>query len=108
MAHLRAVQSDTGGTGAGAVSRTAFPGVSPAHQAPFDPHAFRRVFPERWAAFLRAHHRDPVEVAYIYGVTERAARDWWDGVTGPRGSVVAQAQAQRPEAFAAIFWPVAA
>ncbi len=64
----------------------------------FDPHAYRRAFPDRWAAFLRAHHRSPTEVAYFYGVTDRAARDWWDGVSAPRGSAVAQAHAVFPDA----------
>lgn len=68
----------------------------------FDPHAFRRVFPDRWAAFLRAHHRDYIEVAYFYGVTERAARDWWEGVSGPRGAPVAVAALHHPEGFARI------
>lgn len=78
------------------------PGVSSgaASGVRFDPHAFRRVFPDRWSAFLRAHHRDATEVAYFYGVTDRAARDWWEGVSGPRGAVVALAAAAEPEGFA--------
>lgn len=68
----------------------------------FDPHAFRRAFPDRWSEFLRAHHRDYIEVAYFYGVTERAARDWWTGISGPRGAPVAMAAAQHPEGFARI------
>lgn len=58
-----------------------------------DPDAYRRAFPDRWSAFLRAHHRDATEVAFFYGVTDRAARDWWEGRSAPRGSVVAQAHA---------------
>lgn len=65
----------------------------------FDPHAFRRAFPDRWSAFLRAHHRDATEVAFFYGVTDRAARDWWEGVSGPKGAVVALAAAAEPEGF---------
>jgi hypothetical protein len=64
-----------------------------------DPHVVRRVFPERWAAFLRAQHRDPTEVAFVYGVTDRAARDWWDGVSGPRGASVVIAAAAYPAQF---------
>jgi hypothetical protein len=66
---------------------------------PLDPHALRRVFPDRWSAFLRATLRDTTEVAYVYGVTDRAARDWWDGVSGPRGSSVVVAAVQYPQAF---------
>lgn len=66
----------------------------------FDPHAYRRAFPDRWMAFLHAFHRDATEVAYVYGVTDRAARDWWEGVSGPRGAAVAMAAAAEPEGFA--------
>lgn len=64
----------------------------------FDPDAYRRAFPDRWSAFVRSHHRSPTEVAFFYGVTDRAARDWWEGVSAPRGSAVAQAHAQFPDA----------
>jgi hypothetical protein len=53
-------------------------------------------------AFLRAHHRDATEVAFFYGVTDRAARDWWEGVSGPKGAVVAMAAASSPAGFARI------
>lgn len=66
--------------------------------ARFDPDAYRRAFPDRWSAFVRAHHRSPTEVAFFYGVTDRAARDWWEGVSAPRGSVVAQAHASFADA----------
>lgn len=68
----------------------------------FDPHAYRRAFPDRWMQFLHAHHRDATEVAFFYGVTERAARDWWEGVSGPRGSAVAIAAGTHPEGFSQI------
>jgi hypothetical protein len=64
-----------------------------------DPHAVRRVFPDRWQAFLHAQHRDATEVAFVYGVTDRAARDWWDGVSGPRGAAVVIAAANYPAQF---------
>ena len=65
-----------------------------------DPHAVRRTCPALWSQFLRAHHRDATEVAYFYGVTDRAARDWWDGVSGPRGSVMMVAAILHPVGFA--------
>jgi hypothetical protein len=82
------------------VTRTGGVSSGVSFQSRFDPHAFRRTFPDRWSAFLRAHHRDATEVAYFYGVTDRAARDWWEGVSGPRGAVVALAAAAEPEGFA--------
>lgn len=74
-------------------------GVS-CHGSRFDPHAFRRAFPEKWRSFLRAHHRSATEVAFFYGVTDRAARDWWEGVSSPRGAPVAIAAAKFPTGFA--------
>lgn len=58
---------------------------------PFDPRRFRAVFPDRWTAFLHAHHQSVEEVAYFYGVTHEAARKWWEGVGGPSGAQVAMA-----------------
>lgn len=72
---------------------------------PFDPHAFRRAFPDRWSAFVRAHHRNPTDVAHFYGVTDRAARDWWEGRSAPRGSAVVEAQAAYPAGFALYLVP---
>lgn len=55
---------------------------------PVDLDRFRTVFPDRWAAFLKAHFRDSVAVAYFFGVNEKTARLWMDGVTAPRAEVV--------------------
>jgi hypothetical protein len=51
---------------------------------PFDLHHYRVVFPDRWMAFLHAHFRDHVHVAFVFGVSERAARKWWEGLGAPR------------------------
>ena len=51
---------------------------------PFDLHRYRVVFPDRWMEFLHGHFRDPVHVAFMFGVSERAARKWWEGVGAPR------------------------
>jgi len=72
-----------------------------------DPHVLRREFPDRWAAFLHATMRDATEVAFFYGVTDRAARDWWNGITAARGSSVVLASRAFPEVFDQMF-PVAA
>ncbi len=69
---------------------------APDAAARFDPDDFARKFPAKWQAFLRAHFRNPVHVAYTFGVTDRAARKWWDGDGGPHGAKVAQAQVMYP------------
>jgi len=51
---------------------------------PFDLHRYRVVFPDRWASFLRGHFRDHMHVAYVFGVSDRTARNWWDGISAPR------------------------
>ena len=51
---------------------------------PFDLHRYRVIFPDRWAALLRAHFRDHVHVAFMFGVSERTARNWWEAVSAPR------------------------
>lgn len=52
---------------------------------PCDPRAFQRVYPDRWAAFLRANFRNALEVAVFFSVDEKTARQWIEGVTAPRG-----------------------
>ena len=86
-----------------AKSAAGFPGGSPA-----DLWAMKRCFPDRWSDFLRAHFRDSVHVAYTFGVSERTARDWMNGVTGPRGSHVALAFAAEPKSAQRILLGVAA
>lgn len=62
-----------------------------------------RVAPERWARFLRAAISSRSEVvAATLGVTDRAARDWLDAVSGPRLPAVIRAIRIAPDAFAAI------
>ena len=53
-------------------------------ERPFDLHRYRVVFPDRWSAFLRAHFRDHIHAAFMFGVSERCARNWWEGVSAPR------------------------
>lgn len=65
---------------------------------PFDIHRFRAVFPDRWAAFLRANFRSSAHVAVFFDVDDRTARNWLEGITGPRGAHVAVALIARPEA----------
>ncbi|MFN7224453.1 MAG: hypothetical protein ACK4MS_10580 [Paracoccaceae bacterium] len=59
-------------------------------------------FPDLWMAFLRGHFANPVSVAFHFGVTERAAEKWWNGVGGPRGDKVAVALRTVPGAADAL------
>lgn len=79
--HLRsgacASSGDTGGKVVGRISRRVF-----------DPYKARREFPDRWAAWCRAHFRDSVMLAHAFGVSEKTARLWMEGVTAPQGWAV--------------------
>lgn len=66
---------------------------------PVDPHRYRVVFPERWSAYLRAHHRTMEEVAVYYNVTFRTAMNWWEGSHRPSGDKVALAATSNPAGF---------
>ncbi len=93
---LRSVPAKRASPGAPAspgVSTGQFPGV------PVDLDRLRRVLPDRWSAFLRAHFRDRIHVAFIFGVDERTARNWWDGVGSPRAEVVLLTISQCPDAL---------
>ncbi len=62
---------------------------------PFAPYLVQRDFPDLWQAYVRAHFASIADVALAFGVTERAARRWWDGA-GPRGAFVAMALRLHP------------
>ena len=80
--HPRHIPCADAGTGAGGVS-SGF-GAGQFAGLPFDLHRYRVVFPDRWASFLKAHFRDHIHVAFVFGVSERTARNWWEGVSAPR------------------------
>ncbi|MEL6324596.1 MAG: hypothetical protein AAFQ84_10255 [Pseudomonadota bacterium] len=64
------------------------------HARPFDMDAFKRVFPERWTKFLRAHFRSADEVQVFFGVSHRMAEYYWNGGNfKPSGHLVAIAGA---------------
>lgn len=56
----------------------------------------RRKTPDRWMAFLHAHFRDTVSVAYFFGVDEKTARNWWNGKNEPRLSAFAAMMHELP------------
>lgn len=51
---------------------------------PCDPRAFRRLYPDRWSAFLRGHFRNSTEIAAFFDVDEKTARQWLNGVNAPQ------------------------
>lgn len=63
-----------------------------------DPYAARRRFPELWARFLRESFRNHVQVAAVFGVSEKTARLWWEGTTAPQGWAVSWARDAIPGA----------
>jgi hypothetical protein len=63
----------------------------------------RAVFPDGWPALMAevygpAPATRSAEIAADFGVTDRAARDWVGGITGPRGAAVVVALRLFPEA----------
>lgn len=64
-----------------------------------DPYAYRRVFPDRWAAFLRSNFRNSVEVAAFFDVTHRTAENWMNGTGRATGDKVALAALSFPQTF---------
>jgi len=34
--------------------------------------------------FLHRNFQNPVHVAFMFGVSDRTARNWWEGVSAPR------------------------
>ena len=60
-----------------------------------EPYRVLRGFSGQWQAYLHGHFACINDVALAFGVTERAARRWWDGA-GPRGAFVAIALRLHP------------
>lgn len=79
------------------VSREQSSGLSSERRAPLDPYREHAQFPDRWRAYLHAHFRGPDQVAAAFGVTERAARKWWQGIGGCKGAAVVVAVQLHPD-----------
>jgi len=72
--------------------------------AVFDRHRFCADFQDRWTALVRAEFNgNPVDCAAWFGVTERGAGKWMDGLGGPRGDKVALAVRTIPGAAEYLF-----
>lgn len=55
------------------------------------PEDVRRHFPDQWQAWCRANFRSSVHLAAAFGVSEKTARLWMEGVNSPQGYAVASA-----------------
>ncbi|MBF9042978.1 hypothetical protein HKCCE4037_06550 [Rhodobacterales bacterium HKCCE4037] len=64
--------------------------------ARLDPHAIHRDFPARWRKYIRANFRDLDHIQQVFGVSQRAARKWWNGEGGANGAYVAIAVEAHP------------
>lgn len=73
----------------------------PAGNSP-DPRRYRALYPDKWHTFLHSHFRDSLHVGFFFGVSERTARDWWEGVTTSQGWAVAYAIDTIPDAAACL------
>jgi hypothetical protein len=67
---------------------------------PLDLIGFARAFPERARAYFRGTGLSAAQIAVAYGVTERTAMNWLEGITRPTGDKVAVIAVVDPEGFA--------
>lgn len=66
---------------------------------PVDLHRYRTVFPEKWSGLLKHHFNgDLRRVMFFFDVSERCARDWIAGRTGPNGPAAIIAASRIPGA----------
>ncbi len=66
---------------------------------PVDLHRYRTVFPDRWQSLLKHHfNSDLRRVMFFFDVSERCARDWIAGRTGPNGPAAIIAASRIPGA----------
>ena len=56
-----------------------------------DPKSFDRHLRDAWVELTNKHFESAEHAAVFFGVTEKAARNWRKGVTGPKGGAVAYA-----------------
>ncbi|WP_394707849.1 hypothetical protein [Roseovarius pacificus] len=66
-----------------------------------DPFEVQKAMPEKWQAFVRDNFSDPRAVMDAFGVSERAARKWWNGEGGVNGAYLFYALRRWPEAVRA-------
>lgn len=56
-----------------------------------DPKSFDRHLRDAWVELTNKHFQTAEHAAVFFGVTEKAARNWREGITGPKGGAVAYA-----------------
>ena len=75
---------------------------------PANLHGYRRCFPDRWAAFLRAHFQSATHVAAFFDVDHHTARAWLSGKHGATAPVALYAIQRIPGALAMLTEGIAA
>lgn len=71
-----------------ALSRGSVPRGPVRGRAVADPHEVQKAMPQLWQSFIRANFRDLRDVMVAFGVSERAARKWWNAEGGVNGAYV--------------------
>jgi len=70
----------------------------------YDAYQVHREFRERWCAYITGNYRTIAHVARVFQVSERTARNWWNGQFGPNGGYVAVAMREHGDrAFQMLF-----
>jgi DNA-binding transcriptional regulator YiaG len=68
-----------------------------------DLHAYQRTFPDRAAAYFRGTGLNAPQLAVAFGVSERTAQNWLEGLVAPRGPAIAVIATRDPKGFARHF-----
>lgn len=71
----------------------------------FDLRAYQASYPDRVRGYFRGTGLSASEIAFAYGVTERTAQNWLEGVVGAHGAVIVCIATTDPEGFARHFNP---
>lgn len=73
-----------------------------------DPFAIAKDFPDRWARFIQSICHSPLQVQWMFRVSERTAYRWWNGKGGAHGHHVVFAMQANPALAQDILFAVAA
>ena len=65
----------------------------------FDLYGYQRQFPQRAAAYFQASGLSAAQIAVVFGVTERTAMNWLEGIAVPRGAQIALVAVRDPDGF---------
>lgn len=73
-----------------------------------NPHAVRRAFAEWWQTYVHDHYTSIAQVQWVFQVSERCARKWWNGETGCNGAQLAVAYRRHPDVVGPLMMGMAA